>query len=93
MIECGIDLPRSEIGFQLRRVQEGKDPTDWKPMPTVGAGVREIRVRDASGAFRVIYVVATGDGVVVLHVFQKKTRKTPKKDLDLAAARLRAWKG
>jgi phage-related protein len=58
----------------------------------VGTGVREIRVREASGAFRVLYCIAAGDGVVVLHVFQKKTEKTPRKDLDLAGARLRAWK-
>jgi phage-related protein len=84
---------RTAIGFQIRRVQEGKEPSDWKPLPTVGAGVREIRVRDASGAYRAIYFAASIDAVLVLHVFQKKTQKTAKKDLDLAAARLRSWKG
>jgi phage-related protein len=91
-----MDLPkevRSEIGFQLREVQKGNEPEDWKPMPTVGAGVRELRVRHESGAYRAIYVLADTHGVLVLHVFQKKTQKTPKKDLQLAAARLREWKG
>ena len=47
---------RNGAGFQLGRVQQGLDPVDWKPMPSIGAGVREIRVRDAAGAFRVIYI-------------------------------------
>jgi phage-related protein len=52
-------------------------PDDWKPMPSIGAGVREIRVRDASGAFRTIYLATGIEAVYVLHCFQKKTRKTP----------------
>jgi phage-related protein len=62
-------------------------------MKTIGPGVREIRIREASGAFRIIYVASLGEQVVVLHAFQKKTQKTPGKDLDLAASRLRLWKG
>lgn len=58
-------------------------------MNTVGSGVREIRVRDAAGAFRVIYVAKLADAVYVLHCFQKKTEKTSKPDLDLAARRFR----
>lgn len=80
---------RRASGFQLRRVQQGLDPDDWKPMATIGAGVREIRVRGAGGAFRVVYVVRIADAVHVLHAFQKKSRKTSKPDLDLAARRLR----
>ncbi len=64
-------------------------PDDWKPMPSVGPGVREIRIRDASGAFRVIYVARFATAVYVLHGFQKKTQKTIKTDLDLAAKRYR----
>ncbi len=79
-------------GYQLREVQKGHDPADWKPMKTVGPGVREIRIREAMGAFRVIYLVNVGDQVVVLHAFQKKTQQTAQKDIDLAASRLRAWK-
>jgi phage-related protein len=80
---------RREAGHQIDQVQRGLDPDDWKPMPTVGAGVKEIRVRDAAGAFRVLYVAKFADAVYVLHCFQKKTAKTSKPDLDLAAQRYR----
>ena len=59
-------------------VQLGGMPCDFKPMPTVGAGAYEIRVRDAAGAFRVIYVAKIADAIYVLHDFQKKTQKTAK---------------
>lgn len=80
---------RREAGHQLDRVQNGQEPGDWKPMNTVGQGVREIRIRDAAGAFRIIYVAKFADAVYVLHCFQKKTEKTSKADLDLAAKRYR----
>ena len=66
----------------------GKDPADWKPMPSVGLGVNEIRVREG-GAFRVIYIAKFPEAVYVLHVFQKKARKTPKADVDVARKRFR----
>lgn len=84
---------RSEAGYQLSKVQLGHDPDDWKPMKTVGAGVREIRVRDASGAFRILYLATLPDRVLVLHAFQKKTQQTSQKDIDLAARRLREYEG
>ena len=87
------DLARSEAGYQLREVQKGLDPADWKPMKTVGPGVREIRIREAGRAFRIIYLATVGDRVVVLHAFQKKTQATPARDIALAASRLRSWKG
>jgi phage-related protein len=80
---------RRQAGYQLDRVQRGLDPDDWRPLPAVGVGVREIRVRERAGAFRVIYVATFADAVYVLHAFQKKTRQTAKRDVDLAAARLR----
>ena len=80
---------RRLAGVQLRRVQQGLDPLDWKPMPTIGKGVREIRIGDAAGAFRVVYVAKFADAVYVLHCFQKKTQKTSKADLDLAESRYR----
>ncbi|ALQ96945.1 hypothetical protein B398_07095 [Xylella fastidiosa 32] len=80
---------RREAGYQLHQVQNGRDADDWKPMPTVGRGVREIRIRDADGAFRVIYVATLPEAVYVLHCFQKKTEKTAKGDLDVAAKRYR----
>lgn len=80
---------RQQIGWGLDNVQHGRDPPDWKPMKSVGSGVREIRTRDADGQYRVIYVVVSRHGVYVLHAFQKKTQKTPKRDIDLARARLK----
>jgi phage-related protein len=73
----------------MHQVQSGQDPSDWKAMPTIGTGVREIRIRDATGAYRVIYVATFADAIHVLHAFQKKTQRTPRRDLELAAARLR----
>lgn len=82
------DAARSRAGFELRRVQDGREPSDWKPMSSVGPGVREIRVRDDnSDAYRVIYYAVSGDAVCVLHCFQKKTQKTRKEDIDLAKDR------
>jgi phage-related protein len=86
------DDARREAGRQLHQVQMGRDPADWKPMPTIGSGVREIRIRDAAGAFRVIYIATIADAVHVLHAFQKKTQKTAQHDLELAKARLRETK-
>jgi len=86
------DDARSEAGHQLNEVQNGLDPDDWKPMKTIGPGVREIRIREKSGAFRVIYLATLPDAVLVLHAFQKKTQATPQKDIDLATSRLRVWK-
>jgi phage-related protein len=80
---------RREAGYELDKVQRGDDPTDWKPMNTVGQGVREIRIRDAGGAFRVLYLTKLGEAIYVLHCFQKKSQATPKADLDLAAKRYR----
>lgn len=73
-------------------MQRGLDPQDWKPMQTIGSGVREIRVRDATGAFRVIYVATFADAVYVLHAFGKKTQRTSQRDLTLAQLRLRTLK-
>lgn len=78
------DEAKREAGHQLERVQEGHDPTDWKPMETVGAGVKEIRIR-VEKAYRVLYVAKFSEAIYVLHAFEKKTQKTSKADLDLAS--------
>jgi phage-related protein len=83
------DAARREAGHQLDRVQRGLDPADWKPMASIGPGVREVRVRDAAGAFRVFYTATRPEAVYVLHAFEKRTQQTAKRDLDLAKARLR----
>ncbi|GAW87914.1 conserved hypothetical protein [Bathymodiolus platifrons methanotrophic gill symbiont] len=83
------EAARNEAGYELREVQKGNEPTDWKPMSSIGVGVKEIRVKDEQGIFRVVYVVKYLERVIVLHAFQKKTEKTAKKDLDLAKQRLK----
>jgi phage-related protein len=80
---------RREAGHQLDQVQQGRDPDDWKPMTVIGPGVRELRIRDEAGAFRVIYVTKFEDAIYVLHCFQKKTQKAGKADLELATKRYR----
>lgn len=80
---------QDSLGFELYRVQCGLDLKDWKPMTSVGPGVREIRVRDEAGNFRIIYLATRPEGVYVLHCFQKKTPKTSRSDLELATKRFR----
>lgn len=80
---------RHDIGLELMRVQFGGVPSDFKPMSTVGAGTYEIRVRDASGAYRAVYVAKFEAAVYVLHAFQKKTQQTAKADIELAKVRYR----
>lgn len=86
------DEARRDAGHELYQVQKGYDPSDWKPMPTIGAGVREIRIHDAAGAYRVIYIATFADAIHVLHAFEKKTQKTARRDLELAMGRLRQIK-
>ena len=81
---------RREAGFELSNIQTGLQPSDWKPMNTVGAGAVEIRIKDAAGIYRVIYVARFEEAIYVLHAFQKKTRKTRKADIKLAKARYKA---
>jgi phage-related protein len=82
-------IARRLAGFQLRRVQQGLEPDDWKPMQTVGPGVREIRIQIA-GAHRVFYVAAQAEVIYVLHAFEKKTRKTSSHHLEIGRDRFRA---
>jgi phage-related protein len=81
---------RRNAGFELGKVQAGLEPEDWKPFDDVGAGTREIRLRDASGIYRVMYVAKFDEAVYVLHCFQKKTQATSKHDKDVAEVRYRA---
>ncbi len=82
------EVARRDAGYQLSQVQLGFEPTDWKPMTGVGAGVREIRIH-RGGEYRVIYIVRLHDSIYVLHAFRKKTRKTSKLDQELARIRLK----
>ena len=78
---------RHDAGYQLDRVQRGEQPDDFKPMPSIGKGVEELRVWDDSGTYRVIYTARLADAVYVLHAFQKKTQTTAKRDVVLAPKR------
>lgn len=80
------DEARQRAGYQLFLIQDGQDPDDWKPMPAVGAGVREIRIH-SEGEYRVFYVASFADGVYVLHAFQKKTQRTRQADIELGRTR------
>ena len=84
---------RQDMGRQIDRVQRGIEPSDWRPMPSVGRGVREIRMNDAGNAYRSIYVTNISAAVHVLHVFVKKSRRTAVGDVRLAKSRLKSlWR-
>ena len=83
---------RRHAGFELYAVRCGLMPMDFKPMPQVGKGAYEVRIH-VQGEWRVIYVARMADAVYVLHAFQKKTHKTRKEDMDLAARRYRQIAG
>lgn len=80
---------RQQVGYELELVQHGLEPSDWKPMPTVGSGVCEVRIH-GDGEHRVIYVARFRHAIYVLHAFRKKTRKTSKGDIGAARIRFQA---
>lgn len=81
---------RQDTGYALHLLEQGDWPLDTKPMRSVGNGVHEIRVSDDGRAFRTLFVAKLDDAIYVLHAFEKKTQKTPQRDLDLARRRYRA---
>lgn len=78
---------KHDAGYQLEKVQRGEQPDDFKPMPSIGKGVEEIRMWDDTGTYRVVYTARLADAVYVLHAFQKKTRVTATRDIELARKR------
>lgn len=89
-LNCLREFPadaRHDAGFQLDKVQRGEQPDDFKPMPAIGKGVEEIRVRDDSGIYRVIYTARRAEAIYVLHAFQKRTQATAKRDIEVARKR------
>jgi phage-related protein len=89
-LKCLREFPedaKHDAGYQLDKVQRGKQPDDFKSMPSIGKGVEEIRVWDDTGAYRLIYTARLADAVYVLHAFQKKTQTTSKRDIELARSR------
>lgn len=87
LVACSLDV-QDVAGRELNIVQRGAEPTDWKPMTSLGPGAREIRVH-VEGEVRVFYVATFPEAVYVLHVFEKKTRKTSPRDLALGQQRYR----
>ncbi|MDH2897624.1 type II toxin-antitoxin system RelE/ParE family toxin [Rahnella variigena] len=81
---------RREAGYQLHRVQHGEMPFDWKPMPDVGMGVRELRIKDTEGIYRILYIAKFKEAIYVLHCFQKKSQATNHHDLELAKKRYKS---
>ena len=77
---------RKKAGYQLHLIQIGDDPDDWKPMATIGSGVREIRIHE-NGEYRIIYLAKYPEGIYILHAFLKKTEKTPLKAIEIAKTR------
>lgn len=78
---------KQDAGYQLDKVQRGDQPDDFKPMPSIGKGVEEIRIRDDSGVYRVIYAARLAEAVYVIHAFQKKTQATSRRDIEMARER------
>ena len=89
-LKCLRDFPeeaKHDAGYQIDKVQRGEQPDDFKPMPSIGKGVEEIRIWDESGTYRVVYTARIANAVIVLHAFQKKTQATSKRDIDIAKER------
>jgi phage-related protein len=80
---------RQAAGYQLRRVQDGLLPEDFKPMSDIGAGVVEIRIWAGQGTYRVVYTARLADKVYVLHAFQKKTQQATARDKEIARKRFK----
>ena len=88
-LQCLRDFPvnaRHDTGYQPDKVRRGLQPDNFKPMPIIGKGVEEIRIREDSGNNRVVYTARLADAVFVLHAFQKKTQRTSRHDIEIAKA-------
>ncbi|AVZ26887.1 toxin HigB-like (plasmid) [Zymomonas mobilis subsp. mobilis ZM4 = ATCC 31821] len=87
------ELPKKimeDAVIDFKRIKRGKDPYDFKPMSIIGTGVKEIRLKEKSGAYRIIYTANFADKIYILHSFQKKTEQTDKRNIDLARKRFKA---
>ena len=88
-IQLFSDSAKQRTGYELHKVQSGLEPDNWKPMTSVGSGVKEIRVSASDGIYRKVYIAKFKETVYVLHAFQKKDQKTRQEDVDLAKKRLK----
>lgn len=80
------DNAKQEIGYNLDKIQRGLDPTDWRPMASIGSGTKEIRIH-LENEYRVLYLAKFQEAIYILHTFTKKTQQTSKKDIELAKQR------
>lgn len=83
---------RQNFGFQLWRLQQGGRPSDYRPLPSIGTGVFELRDQDERSWYRVIYLSRIDDVIYVLHCFEKKSRQMPRRHFEKARQRLQAVK-
>lgn len=81
---------RQNLGFELWRLQQGETPSDYRPLPSIGPGVFELRDQNERAWYRVVYLSRVNDGIHILHCFEKKSRGMPRKDFETAKQRLRA---
>jgi len=81
---------RQNLGFQLWLLQQGEPPTDYRPLPSVGTGVLELRDQDERAWYRVVYLSPINDAIYVLHCFEKKSREMPRREFETAKRRLKA---
>jgi phage-related protein len=86
------DAVRQNLGFELWQLQQGERPSDYRPLPSIGAGVYELRDEDDRAWYRVIYLSRTHDVIYVLHCFEKKGREMPRREFEMARRRLKAVK-
>ncbi|MGH9783750.1 MAG: type II toxin-antitoxin system RelE/ParE family toxin [Terriglobia bacterium] len=82
---------RSRLGRRLFQLQLGEKlgMPHSRPMPSVAAGVSEIRVQGEDGAYRAFYFTLAPEGILVFHAFVKRTRQTPASEIGLAKKRLK----
>jgi phage-related protein len=79
------------FGYSLRRLQKGLFPDcDARRMESIGKGVWELKTADERTWYRVIYLTQVGDALYVLHAFEKSSRKTDQRDLEIAKSRLKS---
>ena len=89
-VVCGYPTDvRKAIGSELRLLQSGEKPLHARPLQIVGRGVWELKISEREGQFRVAYLIRRRDRIYVLHVFQKKTRRTPNSEIRLARQRFK----
>lgn len=80
---------RENLGFDLWRLQQGERPGDYRPVPSIGVGVFELRDQDERAWYRIVYLSRTSDVIYVLHCFEKKGREILRREFEVAKQRLK----